>query len=610
MSPKTRPPISFFFALKTLMAIRFKALGWRNVPAILTSLARGLIRVFGVMAMHYLFDAVAEAVRNQGYGITSVVRGFLFMGGVMITEIVLNNYSEYLTSTHDVLFNIATMEKMNKAAANADPLAYEDSNHLTDIEKALAAIGWNTSSFTWGFIELFTFYLPFLIFMSVYLYNLRPLLLLLFAIIIVPLTIDQIIRVRIMAKTENLSAPMRRTFEHYEKTLTAREYLKETRQLGALGFFFNLYKQTFRNLRKIEWKARSKVKISDLIFRFPIIFAHIGIILLLAFSLRDGFITVGAFAAILASIEWLFDFVYSLTSWGYFANLGENLAASRNIVGFLNLPKRTGTETLPPGTHGVSLQNASFTYPGRSEKAIDNVSLTIAPGETIALVGENGAGKSTLVKLLTGLYLPMEGSAKIGGIETADITTESLYAGMSGVFQRHQKYKLTARDNITISDLESGENQLVRNPDQPVGNSDRLHAAAWQAGAEITGESYPQGPDTMLSREFDGVDLSGGQWQRLAIARGLYRPHSFIVLDEPTAAIDPIEERHIYHSFMELAKGKTAILVTHRLGATRIADRIVVMDGGRIVEEGRHEELMELDGVYAGLFNAQAQWYE
>ena len=591
--------MSFFVTLKTLMTIRFKALGWRSIPAILVSLTRGAMWAFGIMAMHNLFDAIADAVRYPELGIMGVVRGFVFMGGIMIIEVILNNFSDYLTTTHDVLFNIATAEKMNIAAANADPVAYENSDHLTSIEKAKDAIGWNTSEFTWGLIEVFTFYLPFIVFMTVYLYNLRPILPVLFLIIVIPIALEQIIRTRIMAQTENLSAPMRRAFEHYEKTLTAREYLKETRQLGAFSFFFNLYKLTFKNLRQVEWKARSKVKIYDLIFRIPIILAHVGVILLLAFSLRDGFITIGAFAAVLASIERLFDVVHGLLSWGYFANLAENLASSRNIVGFLNLPKRTGTEALPASTHGVMLQNASFTYPGRTEKAIDNVSLTIAPGETIALVGENGAGKSTLVKLLTGLYLPMEGSAQIGGIETTNISVDSLYSGTSGVFQRHQKYKLTARDNIIISDFENDDEK-----------PDRLHAAAQQAGAEITGESYPQGPDTMLSREFDGVDLSGGQWQRLAIARGLYRPHNFIVLDEPTAAIDPIEERHIYHSFMGLAKDKTAILVTHRLGATRIADRIVVMDNGRLVEEGRHEDLMERDGVYAQMFKAQAQWYE
>ena len=324
--------------------------------------------------------------------------------------------------------------------------------------------------------------------------------------------------------------------------------------------------------------------------------AHVAVIVILVFSLRDGYISIGAFAAVLATIDRLFDVMYGLFQYGYFSYLPQNLALSRNLVNFFHLPKRSGTKELSAGLHGVSLRGVNFMYPGREEKALSDINLDIAPGETVALVGVNGAGKSTLVKLLAGLYLPTKGTVKICDIDTKDISMSSLFTRASGVFQRYQRYKLTARDNIAISAEKENDGEM-RN-------------AASQAGVELDTATYNQGLDTMLSREFDGVDLSGGQWQRLAIARGLYRDHDFIVMDEPTAAIDPIEERHIYQSFMELAKDKTAVLVTHRLGATRIAGRIIVMSEGRIAEDGSHDELMAKDGLYAELFKAQAQWYE
>ena len=239
------------------------------------------------------------------------------------------------------------------------------------------------------------------------------------------------------------------------------------------------------------------------------------------------------------------------------------------------------------------MDDASFCYPGRDTAAIDGASLSIASGETIAIVGENGAGKSTLVRLLTGLYGPDEGTVTIGGLDSKKIHPSAVFSGISGVFQRYQRYKMTLGDNVTIS-------SATGTPDD-----DNIQGALDKAEFNEDGLLL----DSMLSPEFDGIDLSGGQWQRLAIARGLYRSSDFIVLDEPTAAIDPIEETRIYNQFKRLAKDKSAIIVTHRLGSTKLADRIVVMDAGKIVDSGTHDELIARPGKYAEMWMAQAAWY-
>ena len=180
-------------------------------------------------------------------------------------------------------------------------------------------------------------------------------------------------------------------------------------------------------------------------------------------------------------------------------------------------------------------------------------------------------------------------------MDTKTTKLESLFNGVSGVYQRYQRYQMSLKDNVQISD----DN-----------NNDEIDKVLEKVDVDIQSPNFQDGIETMLSREFDGVDLSGGEWQRIAIARGLYRHHNFIVLDEPTASIDPIEESRIYQKFIEISKNKTAVIVTHRLGSTKIAHRVIVMDKGRVVDIGSHNELMKKQGLYAEMFNSQAIWYD
>jgi len=234
-------------------------------------------------------------------------------------------------------------------------------------------------------------------------------------------------------------------------------------------------------------------------------------------------------------------------------------------------------------------------------ESLSHVSLHIQKGETVAVVGRNGAGKSTLVRLLSGLYLPTGGKVKIWGQDTAELSLKEIYRHTTAVFQDYQRYRYPLNLNVSISDMRSKDADTEAKADKM-----KAENALLKADLPLPQDCFPEGMDTMLSREFGGVDLSGGQWQRVAIARALYREHEILFLDEPTAAIDPLEEKALYEKFMELAKGHTAILVTHRLGSARLADRILVIDDGRLVGAGTHEELMELGGSYTELYNAQS----
>jgi ATP-binding cassette subfamily B protein len=317
----------------------------------------------------------------------------------------------------------------------------------------------------------------------------------------------------------------------------------------------------------------------------------------------------------------------------HFGNMNKEFGKVSNFMKMLDIPERGGSDARLDFSRGVRAERVSFTYPGREAPAVDDVSLVIAGGETIAIVGENGAGKSTLVRLLTGIYRPSEGAVTVGGAVTAEASAVSVFGGISGVFQKYQRYKMTLADNVTISDTlntgadsatsgarietslreagmkaaESGIDASLRKAGMKAAESE-IETSLREAGTESSGAEIAL--DTMLSPEFDGVDLSGGQWQRVAIARGLYRANGFIVLDEPTAAIDPIEESILYSQFQKLAEGKCAVIVTHRLGSAKLAHRIIVMDAGKIIDAGTHDELLSRPGKYADMWAAQAQWYE
>jgi ATP-binding cassette subfamily B protein len=247
---------------------------------------------------------------------------------------------------------------------------------------------------------------------------------------------------------------------------------------------------------------------------------------------------------------------------------------------------------------GLEVEDVSFTYPGTTRTALSDVSMRIGRGEVVALVGENGSGKTTLVKLICGLYRPTRGRILWSGQDAAALDPEELREDMTVIFQDFIQYHLSARDNIAMG-------RVTKQPDL-----DAVEAAARQSGADAFLSRLPEGYETRLGRQFyGGHELSVGQWQRVALARAFFRGGGFLVLDEPTAALDPRAEHDLFSQMRELAAGRSVLLVSHRFSSVRAADRIYVLDGGRIAEAGSHEELLAREGQYAELFNLQAAAY-
>ncbi|HZY05755.1 MAG TPA: ABC transporter ATP-binding protein [Anaeromyxobacteraceae bacterium] len=284
----------------------------------------------------------------------------------------------------------------------------------------------------------------------------------------------------------------------------------------------------------------------------------------------------------------------------------EDALFMSNLATYLAIPAggeapRRRPPASPPRGHPLEVRfdGVSFRYPGRDDWALREVSLTLRPGEKLGLVGENGAGKSTLVKLLLRFYDPTEGSVRYGGVDIRDMDVGDLRRRMGAVFQDFVRYQFTAAENVGLGNPALLEDRR------------RIRLALERAGALAVVDALPLGLDTVLGGWFEaGHELSAGQWQKLAVARAFMREDAeVLVLDEPTASIDAEAEHELFQRFRALAADRSAIVISHRFNTVRIADRIAVLHGGRVVEVGSHRELLDRDGRYAHLFRLQAQGY-
>jgi len=254
----------------------------------------------------------------------------------------------------------------------------------------------------------------------------------------------------------------------------------------------------------------------------------------------------------------------------------------------------------PKPDDGVRFEGVSFTYPGASQPALSDIDLHIQPGESLALVGENGSGKTTLIKLLTRLYRPDQGHILLDGMDLNEWQESALRQRIGVIFQDFSRYQFLVGENIGVGDVRHFTDE------------ERWREAAGKGMADSIIEGMPAGYDTQLGKWFkDGQELSGGQWQKIALSRAFMRAEAdILVLDEPTASMDAAAEARIFEHFRKLTKNRIAILISHRFSTVRMANQIVVIENGRIIERGNHEQLMKFDGHYAHLFSLQAAGYK
>jgi len=394
----------------------------------------------------------------------------------------------------------------------------------------------------------------------------------------------------------------RRQMNYYADLMVNKDMVKEIRMFGLSDLFIERYDEAYgvyyAGIRKLilaenAWHIMT-VFISAIVN--CLFYAMIG------FRVYLGEWMIGDYSLLTGALGSVSDRVGSLTNLS--AQIYEGTLFIDNLLVFMK-EEKTISPSLPEPRrvahgqpHTIEFDHVSFRYPGTERDVLCDVSMTIAPGETLVLVGLNGAGKTTLLKLLTRLYDPTGGRILLDGYDLREYDVEDLYRMFGIIFQDFGRYAVTVEENIRFGDIQREDDARVR-------------ASAKASGAAEFVEKLEGGYTTPLMRifEIDGTELSGGQWQKLAIARAFYGDGDVIILDEPTAALDPMAEQEIYNQFDRLRKDKTTIFVSHRLSSATVASKILVLEYGRIIEEGDHAALMAKRGRYWELFTTQASRY-
>jgi len=554
----------------------------------------GLTLALNTLALDNFFSLVGQYVAGKTV-LSGVLSSLILLILCILANPVLNGLSTVFCLDYERKV-IGKLEKMfNDKCAMQQTACFEDTSFLDGINKAQKGVK-NSVSLITGIVDATLIYIPYFLIIGVYLYSLKPNLIIIIFLFSIPIMFSQMFKSKLYARLEDKAAPLRRECEHYGECIIGKEKFKETRLLGAYNFFIKRYKNRLQTLNNVTMKTQVKSIRIELLFKIPVVLGHVITLLLLVRYLLDGSISVGNFGAVLASTAMIMNMLEQMICY-IIGNSMKQIGTVDNYLKFMNIKESVGKQTNYEKAPAIELKDVSFSYPGSKKDVISKVSIKFHSEEVIAIVGENGAGKSTLVKLICGIYLPNKGSVYFNGEDTRGLDSKTLMSNISSVFQDFQRYKMTLQDNIIISDTSTTLiNQCAQN-------------SLKEADLNVNSKVFPQGMNTMLSRDFDGVDLSGGLWQRVAIARGFYKKHNMILLDEPTAAIDPVEESKLYMKFIELSKGKTSFIVTHRLSLTKMADRVVVMDQGKVVQIGTHKELISVKGKYQELYSSQSKWY-
>lgn len=417
-------------------------------------------------------------------------------------------------------------------------------------------------------------------------------------------------------KQESWQTAEVRQLYYYQRILTQDYNAKEIRLFGLADFFLNAYIEKSKEHFHRRTKVRQKQALQNFFLSTLASVVQAVSYALIAFQAAMGSISLGAFTFYTSALAQLEGQLMSII-WA-FSSLYESNLYLNNLFEFMEmeptmkLPDPVWAMEAPrPIVKGIEFRNVSFSYPGNDKKVFEDLSFTIKAGQCVALVGENGAGKTTIVKLIGRLYDPTAGAVLVDDMNLNALDLDSWRQDIAIIFQDYNQYYMTAAENIGLGQVNFLRDEM------------RVKRAAEKSGAHAVIEKLPHGYDNMLGyyyREDEGANLSGGEWQKVALGRsfmrspdkdeaGADRAAQILILDEPTASLDVQSEHDIYVRFKELTRGKTTLLISHRFSTVKMADRILLLEQGQIVEDGSHDELMALNGHYAKLFKMQADKY-
>lgn len=520
--------------------------------------------------------------------------------GLMIISDLLARGIALTDSLLGDLFANRTSIKLMQHAASLDLPQFEDATFYDKLERARQQTNGRTVLLSQILAQGQDFITMGLLLVGLIAFN--PWLIALLLVSVIPSFIGEL---HFNAKSYSLQrgwTPQRRELDYYRFIGASDETAKEVKLFGLSAFII----ERFRNLSDRYFKENKKLSIEKAAWGSLLVaigtLGYFGAYSIIIIETVNGAVTIGSLTFLAGSFRQLKSLLESIL--GRFTSISQGALYLKDLFEFYEIKPQIISpqisKTFPsPIKEGFRFENVGFKYPNSDKWANRNLNFELKVGEKLALVGENGSGKTTLVKLLARLYDPDEGRILLDGVDLKLYNIVELREHIGVIFQDFQKFNFTAGDNIAVGDITSRE------------ESKELQRAAEQSLADNVIEKLPLKYDQPLGRKFaKGIELSGGEWQKVALARAYLREADVLILDEPTAALDARAEYEVFRRFAELTKGKTAILISHRFSTVRMADRILVLDKGQLLEIGTHEELLAKDGRYAELFYLQAEGYK
>ncbi|MDF2539381.1 MAG: transporter ATP-binding protein [Herbinix sp.] len=587
------------------VSIRFSAvISWQAsklyfLLRIILQIVTALLPATLVLVSKALIDLLVEATREESKErFTKLILLLSLTVGIKLFQTVISKLMELLTGIHQDLIgnhiNLKTMEQTNRLDLSYfdSPKFHDEFLNARNDSHALSVLAWST-------INLISFSVQ-MIAAAVILAKLHWIFMLLLIVLSIP---SIIIERRFTQRIYNWSrkrAPEERRMGYIMSIVTDRYYAKEVRLYGLFGSmlsrYMELWSKWFREKKRWSFQKAAFIVFCSLLPEFGIMVITIFVCL----RIMDSTLTIGDFGLYTAMAAQMVASVWGMIS--VITGIYENDLKINNYRKFLSwksvlLPGGS----LKPSMHPrIEFINVCFRYPNTERYILKHINFTIMPKEKVALVGVNGAGKTTIIKLLLRFYDVTEGQILIDGINVRDYDTKELRKAYGVMFQDLTNYAFTVRENITISDIDNTDSE------------EQLLEACHISGVDKLTKKWNSGLDTYLTKQFDdmGEELSGGEWQKIALARAFYHRAGIIVLDEPTAALDAEAEYKLFSQYTQLFHDSGAILISHRLSSMTLADRILVLEDGSIIENGPHPELMKNNGRYAYLFTLQAERYQ
>ena len=575
---------------------------WESIAHAVIGLFSSVLPLVTIYLMKLIIDVVAQGLTAEDKA-AAIARILLYVGIIGLTALLshsLSSLTGYFSERLSLKAEDHLSDRLHGKSISLDLQYYENPDYFDTLHRAQQGAIQRPASAFKNSAQLLQNGLS-LIGMLALLFTFHWSVSLLLIGAVIPGVLFRLKFSQRLYRWDRSKTSTQRHGNYYHFLLTSDFYAKEIRlfQLGPL--FMQRFHELRRQLREEKLGIATKRTIAEMAAHLATILAMYGSFGLMAWRAVYGFITIGDLVMYYQAFQRGLNYFKTLLTNA--ASLYEDALYLSNLFEFLEL-KATVREPQRPAPifnsirNGISIDNVSFSYPSTERRVLRDISFRVQPGEHVALVGENGAGKTTLIKLLCRLYDPTSGAIRIDGMDLRAFKILELRRQISVVFQDFVRYHLRVKDNIWFGNIELDE------------ASERIIESARAADIDAVIRTLPNGYETTLGKMFEhGEELSIGEWQKIALARAFLRDAQIIILDEPTSALDAKAEYEVFKKFQELARGKTAFLISHRLSTAKLADRILVLDDGTIVENGPHDELMKNDGIYRRMFEMQSQYY-